>query len=76
MHRPSQRSSHRTSLLAIALLAAAACTGTAIEVSDTASATPSTSPMQPSKHAATASPIPLIDQEVPADFQTATFALG
>ena len=74
--RDMHRTSRNTALLALALLTASACTGTAIEVSEPANANPSTSSMQPSKHAATAAPIPLIDQEAPSDFQTATFALG
>jgi hypothetical protein len=74
----------RISLLATALAALAACTGTDIEVATDAQ--PGLNPMQPSEAAAQTANLPLLDLETrnlegsnqggKIEIQTATFALG
>jgi hypothetical protein len=84
-------STFQTSLLAMALVALTGCTGTDIELAESATAPINMTSSQPSNSKATNSAsataaavasaavtakTPRIDSEAPANFQTATFALG
>lgn len=70
------RPTFQTSLLATSLLALFGCTGTDIELSESTTAPINMTSSQPSNAEAVTTKLPLIDIEAPADFQTATFALG
>jgi hypothetical protein len=66
----------RTSLLTVALVAMSGCTGTDIELTESATAPLNMTSSQPYNAAAATAKVPLIDTEAPADHQPATFALG
>ena len=70
------RSTLHISWLATAFVALAGCTGTDIERTGSATTPITMTSSQPTNAAAATTKLPRIDTEAPAEFQTATFALG